>query len=84
MTNTCASVYLVQLEHYQPSVGQEGILGTVEMSAQELGAWLRENRDSPSSRERMFDDGFTLGALLLYEMNMSPQGEHLDCLHQTP
>ena len=84
LTNTCASVYLVQLEHYQPSVGQEGILGTVEMSAQELGAWLRENRDSPSSRERMFDDGFTLGALLLYEMNMSPQGEHLDCLHQTP
>lgn len=53
LVSTQAYVFLAEIGDYAPERGHEGILETVELTADEMNAWIREGK---------INDGFTLSA----------------------
>ena len=58
LTTSETGVYLVNISHFSPQIGHEGITEVFAITDNQLERWIRENR---------IDDGFTIAAYLLYK-----------------
>lgn len=71
LANTCAHVYLVDLDAYAPAIGHEGILDIVSCSEHDFEEMLCQNREGDCKE---FDDGFTIAAYMLYKKYNEKKG----------
>ena len=58
LASTQAYIFDVELDDYSPQIGHEGILGLIELTAEELDNWVKVGK---------ITDGFTLSAWIMYK-----------------
>ena len=64
LTGGCAEVFLMEIDHYSPAKGREGIQSHAELTEAELERMIADGA---------VDDGFTLGAYTLYKIYKKKQ-----------